>query len=259
MGEQLPANYSSFVVGSSRGVVADALREDVLAALSQSTLYEFARTQPKARAHSGRGPAWSFSAPLSGENVLVRRTRHGGILAPVTGEFFTGSGRAPHELRASIALRQRGIRTPDVLAYVVYPAALFLSRIDVMLSYVADSRDLATILSEGDEEEHRAGMLAGASLIKEMSKARAVHPDLNLRNILISGKGRDALAWLIDVDRVQLDAHSPEEAERANLRRFGRSFSKLMKLGVIVPNSSNPAQAQHTFVGAAAAIRRKPK
>jgi hypothetical protein len=60
-----------------------------------------------------------------------------------------------------------------------------------------------------------------------MAIARARHPDLNLKNVLIARDQNARFeAYLLDVDRVWFDRAGSERATAANLRRFSRSARK---------------------------------
>ena len=53
--------------------------------------------------------------------MVVRRSRHGGLLAPLTGDtFFWGTVRRTSWKCRSAA--RRGVPTPEVVAYATYPA-----------------------------------------------------------------------------------------------------------------------------------------
>ena len=114
------------LVAVARPSCAAALR-DVLRAES---LYAHAARHPERRQHVGRAPAYAI--PLGPElRVVVRHSRHGGLLAPLTGDRFLAPTRAPHELRTALRLADAGVPTPEVMATVVYHAAPLLRTADV--------------------------------------------------------------------------------------------------------------------------------
>ena len=103
----------------ARTTLAGAVGE----ALSAGSLYEYAAHHPDARHLRGRGVAYDVPLPDGATRVVVRRSRHGGWLAPVTRDIFVGHTRAPHELEVSLRLTRDGIATPEVIAYGTYPVA----------------------------------------------------------------------------------------------------------------------------------------
>ena len=196
---------------------------------SAGSLYEYAAHHPDARPLRGRGVAYAVPLPDGATRVVVRRSRHGGWLAPVTGDIFVGRTRAPHELEVSLRLTREGIATPEVIAYGTYPVAPLLRRADVATREVHGGLDLAaTLAREPDAESVRDAVRVVARLLARMAVAGARHPDLNVRNVLIA---RDANghreAWLLDVDRVWFDTPRHPRVREANLSRFARSARKL--------------------------------
>src|SRR5206468_7012947 len=120
------------------------------AALEGGTLYAYAAQHASARPLSGRGVAFAVPLP-NGERVVVRHNRHGGLLAPLTGDRFVAPTRAPYELAVSLRLTKHGVPTPEIVAYAVYRAGPlpFLRRSDVASREVRDSSDLAAGLTHG--------------------------------------------------------------------------------------------------------------
>lgn len=201
------------------------------------TLYDYASHHPEARPLAGRGVAYAVPLPGGAANVVVRRSRHGGLLAPITGENFLGSTRAPHELEVSLELEAAGIPTPQVLAYAMYPSSRMFRRSDVLTQEIEDSHDLATALLDTPDGERRTAMLVSAGrLLAQLTVAGVRHPDLNLKNILLApDENGDVLAMLLDVDRVWFDDPGSDRVTDANLRRFLRSARKLnRRTGVTV-------------------------
>lgn len=228
-GRRTPPGYERLqrpgVDAVARTTVAGAVGE----ALSAGSLYQYAAHHPDARPLRGRGVAYAVPLPDGATRVIVRRSRHGGWLAPVTRDIFVGRTRAPHELEVSLRLAREGIATPEVIAYSTYSVAPLLRRADVATREVDGGLDLAATLErEPGAESVRDAVRVVARLLARMASAGARHPDLNVRNVLIA---RDANghreAWLLDVDRVWFDTPRHPRVREANLSRFARSARKL--------------------------------
>ena len=173
------------------------------------TLHTWAATRPNARALHGRDVA--YAATLGGADVVVRHSRHGGMLAPMTRDLFLAPTRAPHELDVSLRLRTAGVLTPEIVAYATYDVMLGFQRADVVTREVQGSELQSP---EGAEE-----------LLAAMSRAGAVHPDLNMRNVLVNG----TTAYVLDVDRVYFlpaDDRRVSERNRARLLRSARKLGR---------------------------------
>lgn len=232
---EAPPGYDTLSIGHAevvaRTAIMPAIREALAEAGSDGTLYDFAAHHAESRALAGRGVAYAVPLPLAAAAVVVRRSRHGGLLAPISGEHFLGSTRAPRELNAALRLEASGVPTAEVLAYATYPSLPFFRRADVLTREVPGSRDLASALANmANEDERRSIISATAQLLALMGREGVRHPDLNLTNVLIAPNDHGELeAILIDVDRVWFDEPGAKRVTAANLRRFARSARKLRR------------------------------
>lgn len=258
-----PAEDAGYAVERERGAVVVALPSVMATVLSHiqdhATLYDAAAAMPGAESFTGRGAAYRLD--LAGEDCVVRHYRRGGAVAHVLRDEYLRAGepRPLRELHASIAARQRGVDTPEVLAAIVYTAGP-LYRADLATRYVPDSRDLADVTfgdtttrrdseesarRDGDAPEHSrprapwhaekriAAWRAAGQMLRTTFAAGVRHPDLNLRNILIARR-RDAgpneesvSALLIDLDKATVGAAPVSSSERdAMLARLHRSRRK---------------------------------
>jgi tRNA A-37 threonylcarbamoyl transferase component Bud32 len=203
----------------------DALAERVRA---HDTLYAWAEAEPQPRALQGRGVVYVAELAECGATVAVRHAWHGGLFAPLTGDRFLVPTRAPREAAVSLTLRERGIHTPELLAYALYPAGPGMRRVDVCTRYVANAWDFGAVLGGvAHGVERGAAERAIAALMGQLAKAGVVHPDLNVKNVLlVPGADSTPAAWLLDVDVVQFQHGLPLAIMRRNLRRLLRSIRK---------------------------------
>ena len=223
--EALPAGYVGFTVARARVVCAAELEHTVRSALADAaSLYEFAKSCEGARELAGRGVAYAVTLPGNAERVVIRHNRHGGLLAPLTGDLFRPPTRAPLELRIAERLIASGVPTPRVLAYATYAAAPGLWRADVMTGEIPDAADLSrTLMAPGDDRT--AALAAAADLVAALSAVSARHHDLNVKNVLLRSSGGGTDAFVLDVDRVTFGG-DPATVLEANLARLLRSARK---------------------------------
>ena len=202
--------------------------ESARQALREGTLYDYAAHTPGARPMRGRGVAFAVSLPSGGPAVVVRRSRHGGLLAGITGDRFLAPTRAPRELRTALRLERAGVPTPEVIAYATYPAGGAFRRADVATREIEGSRDLGQLLSDTvPGAERTESWTAVGRLLANLSAAGARHPDLNAANVLLAPADSGGIeAWLLDVDRVWFDRPAEPRVMDANLRRLARSVRK---------------------------------
>ena len=207
--------------------MAGAVREALTAA---GSLYRWAAAQPGRRVFTGRLAA--FGVTLGAIPVVVRHARHGGLLAPLLGDVFAGQPRFYREAALSSTLAQRRVRTPEVLAGVCYRAGP-LHRADVVTAAI-EGADLVELFY-GDAAPagtaRQAVLGAIGSLVRRLHDAGFVHPDLQLRNLLVrGGSGGAPEAWLLDVDTCRPIRPDGDADRSRNLDRFYRSWAKWNRL-----------------------------
>jgi len=231
-----PAGYTRFLQGSADVVALGACAEAVRRAVGARSLYDYAATHPGRRELRGRGVAYAVPLPDGETRVVIRHSRHGGLLAPVTGDRFFPPTRAPHELRTALRLAEAHVPTPEVIAYATYPAGAVFRRSDVATREVVGGKDLADVLARADDGEARSAALAAtAELLRALERAGAHHPDLNVTNVLIvATNGLPPRALVLDVDRVGFGERGNVRIGAANVRRLLRSARKLRASGRIV-------------------------
>lgn len=227
----VPAGYVTLSAPGVEGAALETLEAPLRDALAEGTFYEYAEHHAEARSFSGRGIA--YAVPLStGDRVVVRRSRHGGLLGSIRSDKFFGATRAPRELAMSLALRRLGVATPEIVAYATYPAGALFRRADVVTREVPHSRDLAAALGTLSRSDSKHSLIiATGKLLASLSIAGARHPDLNIKNILIADNGYGGIqALALDVDRVWLDVPGKQAVLAANLRRLSRSAVKSRRI-----------------------------
>ncbi len=222
----LPPEYESWTFAggwcAARSDVAAAVRE----ALASGTLYRWAEAQPGRRAFEGRGA--SYAVTLGSAAAVVRHARHGGLLAPLLGDLFAGEPRFVREVSLSRKLAASGVPTPVVLAGVCYRAGP-LHRADIATAAVPGV-DLVELFY-GDAPpggDARVRVLdAMGHVVRRLHDLGFVHPDLQLRNLLMSdAAGPHPKAWLLDLDTCRAIRGDPDAARARNLERFYRSWAK---------------------------------
>ncbi len=223
-------DYAHERVGAAR-VIA---RRDVLGFVSDAiraagTLYDFAVAQPDAETIAGRATIYVIPGPGHGR-WLVRRLTHGGLFAPLTGDRFLriGTPRPFNELRLSQALRDLGVPTPPVLAAAVYRSGL-IYRGEVAREEISGAEDLsATLFAQPPRtpSQRLAAVSAAGRLIGALHRVGVVHPDLNLRNVLLEWRDGAPRAYILDLEKCRRVARTSPRQRRTMLSRFRRSATR---------------------------------
>ena len=236
-----PAGYTRFRLPGADVVALTSVADTVRQSISDRSLYAYAATHPTRRELRGRGAAYAVPLPDDVTRVVSRHSRHGGLLAPLTGDRFLPPTRAPHELRMALRLAAAGVATPQMIAYAVYPAGPLFRRSDVATREVAGGTDLGTLLAvPRTTGELRAILDVTAALLRALEQAGARHPDLNIANVLIEELADGTYrALVIDVDRVVFGRPGDRTIGAANLRRLLRSAHKRRAEGALTIGDSD--------------------
>jgi 3-deoxy-D-manno-octulosonic acid kinase len=229
----LPPEYETWMFSGGAALARRDAADAVRAAVASGTLYEWAKNRSPRDTFTGRGEA--YGVMLGPVPVVVRHARRGGMLARVLHDRYLGAPRFLREIAMSRHLASAGIATPEVVAAVEYPAGIG-HRADVATQRV-DGRDLATIFFGDDPPSPEARPI----ILREVGKAVRrlhdggfVHPDLQLRNVLIapypvtvSAALPNLTVYFLDVDTCRAVGRGDLASHRANVARFARSWAKL--------------------------------
>ena len=225
--------YQHDTVGPATIIAKDGSLGFVREAIADSgTLYDYAAAHPQAETISGRQTVYTIPAPESGRWV-IRQLSHGGLLAPLTGDRFLslGAPRPFNELRLSVLLRDLGIATPAVAAAVVYRSGP-VYRGEVARVEITDADDLSACLFYSDlSPSLRSDALSAAGqLIGSLHRVGVVHPDLNIRNILIRWSDEPLGAYILDIEKCSVEARLSQRMRLTMLNRFRRSLRKFERV-----------------------------
>jgi hypothetical protein len=246
-----PQGYERTVVGETIVVALQDAMPGVREALGVCrTLHAWASTLPSATAHEGRATAWGARLPHSGIDIVVRHSTHGGIFAPLTSDLFRMPSRAPWELQVALRLRAAGVPTPEVVAYLLYPAGLGFCRSDVATRRLPEGEDFPAAWRRASREAHEDQLDAVAELLRQLQRAGAHHPDLNAKNIYLTHHEGRWHAHVLDVDRVRLLAPGDALAGAGNAARLRRSLLKWRTREGLVISDAQLALLEHDAAAA---------
>lgn len=212
------------------------------------TVTAAAAAHPEAETLTGRGRVHVVPAPVGGGRWAVRHYHRGGAVASLLGDRYlrVGTPRPVREYRVGLEVEARGVPTPAHIGAAVYPSGPWY-RGDLVTRYVPASRDLAGVLFPGrtlagdgaaasdasagpdvrvPPPDPRASMEAAGRLVRRLHEGGVVHPDLNLKNILIAGVAESVVALVVDLDRAEAGPRVAEGARRRMIDRFWRSARK---------------------------------
>jgi 3-deoxy-D-manno-octulosonic acid kinase len=231
----IPA-YTNARNADADNIYPDDARDFVHDAIERAgTLADYAANHDQVETIRGRGPLFIVPGPGRARWV-VRKLRHGGLLAPLTGDRFLrlGTPRPFNELLLAAELCERGIPTPAVVAAAVYLRG-FLYRGEVAREEVRNARDLADCLFGEpalDGHQRTEVLTAAGQLIGSLHDAGIIHPDLNLRNVLIVERAAAVpQAFILDLEKCRTVGRLSRLSRRSMLRRFRRSARRFEERG----------------------------
>lgn len=198
--------------------------------LAGASLEESFRAVPGAQCYRGRGAVWSAPAGED-QRAVLRHYRHGGVLAPLTRDLFLGRTPRPvSELAVSETLREKGVRTPQVLALFWKNAGPLMYRADLVTCEVSGGQDLAAWLATRRPASSRRTVLREVGeVLAGLHVVGLHHPDLNLKNLLVRETPAGPEVWVLDLDRARVGEPLSEPHALAQLKRLERSFRKLSR------------------------------
>jgi tRNA A-37 threonylcarbamoyl transferase component Bud32 len=176
----------------------------------------------------GRGRPFSVEVPGAGR-VFVRQYLHGGALRRVTGDRYRGDARFLAELRALDEAARAGVPVPEALGFVSRPAGLSTRRGWLLAREVAGAADALAFLASRPGAARRRGVLESAGrAMRRLHDAGFEHPDLHLKNLLVTERG-DVL--VLDLDAARRRDALTHEQRLAGLFRFDRYAAKQAAAG----------------------------
>lgn len=167
----------------------------------------------------------------TGATMVLRRYRHGGLLAGLTGTLLLGPDRALAELRVTAAAEAAGAPVPHVLAAVMWP------RWGPFWSAVIGTREeqgaieLMRAWGERKGRPRRALLRSIGLAIRRLHDAGVDHPDLQVRNLLLVGDPERVV--VIDLDRGGFQGAPLSPRRRA--ANLGRLYRSAVKEGLVEP------------------------
>lgn len=160
-----------------------------------------------------------------GGRAVVRRYRRGGALRHLNADRYFLPFRALAEARATERARAAGVRVPEVLAAVERRTVPVGYTASLATRWIPAATELAAWLPGRAAAEREAVLREVGRQVGWMHAGGIAHPDLNLRNVLVTAAGE---VYVLDFDRATLFAGPVPARRRArDLRRLGRSARKL--------------------------------
>lgn len=179
---------------------------------------------PRGAVTAGGGRGGIAFLRLDEIEAAGKAPRHGGLLGPLLGRLYLGSGRVLRQVDLAAELRRRGVPTPEVVAVGWRRVAGPLAVHAVLTRAVPGAVTLLDAAHRGRGAPRRSMLAACARFVRSLHDAGFVHADLNLTNILIEPRAAGDRLHLIDLDGGRFAAAGPPDGlgEPSRLRSLGR-------------------------------------
>lgn len=178
----------------------------------------------------GGGRAEHPVVPLAdGGSAVLRRYRRGGLMRHLNRDRYFLGHRAFEEVRATMRAGRAGVSVPQVLAAAEWRRGVGYGAL-LATRWLSDTVGLDRWMAERRGAASLPALRAAGKQIARLHAGGIAHPDLNLRNLLVSvaPEQPDPTLYLIDFDRARLMRRSVPPRRRAReLERLARSARKL--------------------------------
>lgn len=223
----LPPDFALRRLGSETVIFRKGWEDDLS---KQRELIRSGREAPLYLEGRGRNPVFG-----GGDRAVVwRRCLHGGLLRGIFGDRFASARRVVDEIRLLEEARQARVGVPEPLGGIVRRAGLFFVRCRLATRFLSGSRDLLSYFRKlspapvGGLQEEKNRLVEGfGRLVCRMHAAGFDHADLQLKNLLFAGLGRNREFFVIDFDRSRRRRRMSAGRRANNLLRLHRSYLKM--------------------------------
>jgi 3-deoxy-D-manno-octulosonic acid kinase len=163
---------------------------------------------------------------VGGRKLVARKYAHGGLFRMFTGDLFLDRRRAVEEAEVMNYLREKDF--PVVTPFcVVAEKRAFAFRLHLVTVLEEGAVDLLRQLGISPRRQRLRIAKQFAEALRRLEQAGVFHPDLHLRNVLLTPEGK--LVFL-DFDRARRKAIGRRDME-SMFRRLGRFVDKMEREG----------------------------
>ena len=179
--------------------------------------------------NQGRGRTALLSLPGEGTQIFLRSLKRGGLLGPYLDRLGVRLQRAVNELRVNSTLHSLGAPVPE-------PVLVLIEKHKggtVGTVYIKNSLDgLGLLQSNLSWKQRKHAIELSAQAIRKFHDLGGRHPDLQLRNLLIT-QDAEPRAYVIDLDQARLGSPPSARRRASELIRLYRSLAKREVLHLI--------------------------
>jgi tRNA A-37 threonylcarbamoyl transferase component Bud32 len=175
----------------------------------------------------GRAPTALLELGPGAPRLHLRRLIHGGLLGPLLGSAFLGSGRSLSELRVTRRLHDAGAPVPRPALALSRRLAGPLRTCVVGTCFEENAIDAAELLASAPDAERvlRAAEAAGLA-VRRFHDAGGRHADLHVKNLLLREAPGATSCVVVDLDKARIASDATPGERMGELMRLFRSLVK---------------------------------
>ncbi|MCP3983954.1 MAG: hypothetical protein GY723_06175 [bacterium] len=182
---------------------------------------------------TGRVPLAVASVPGRSERIALRRLVHGGLLGPLLGRAYLGTGRATREIAVTAELRAAGAPVPQAILAAGERIFAAWWALTVGTVFEEDTRDgLVWLETCPDAETLLPVARAAGRAVRAFHDAGGRHADLHVKNLLVR-ESTPPEVILIDLDRARITPGLTPGERMSQIMRLFRSLLKREVLPIV--------------------------
>ncbi len=207
---------------------------------SYSSLFEpasFLKAFSSGVVMEGKGRGGVKIVEACGSRLVVRKYLHGGFFRALTRDLFLNRGRVLYEAEITAYLREQGFPVAAPFCAVV-ERLIVAKRLYLVTILQENTVNLLEYLKQctGEKQRMRVAMKL-ARILWLLQQSGVYHPDLHLRNVLVTPEGG---LVLLDFDRARRKTVDRKDM-KSMFSRLGRFVSKMERQGRLTVGSREKA------------------
>ncbi len=166
---------------------------------------------------------------VAGRKFVCRQYLHGGLLRAFTRDLFLSADRSKEEADILRCLKERGFPVITPFATLT-ESGMFTKKLYLVTELEVGAINLLDYLRRSGKMARLRAVRRFAELLWGLEQAGVYHPDLHLRNVVLTAQG-DML--FLDFDKAVRKSITPADSE-AMLSRLVRYVDKMERQGELV-------------------------
>jgi tRNA A-37 threonylcarbamoyl transferase component Bud32 len=163
---------------------------------------------------------------VAGRKLVCRQYLHGGLFRSFTRALFFSASRSTREVEILLHLKERGFPVITPFATIT-ESCTFAKRLYLVTVLEEQAVNLLEYLKRSDAQARMRAIKRFAELLWGLEEAGVYHPDLHLRNVVLTTEGE---MLFLDFDKAAITSIDREDAE-SMLWRLARFVEKMERLG----------------------------